>query len=542
MSYRRHISFLGLLLLLLALMSSLTASYAAEDSPISAEATTASCRYGVGATNKPSDPTGHTVPYVESVNAGWFLDFTTGPQTGYPTMNADFIRVVRIQQDKDPNDASKYLNTYRYKWGTTAASITAAAKATPGQLWFVGNEPDRIQVQDDIMPKMYAKIYHDTYALIKAADPTAQVGIAGLVQVTPARLQYLDIVWNEYKTLYGTEIPVDVWNIHTYPLAEWTPSDPDDPYNPTKGTYGPAAVALGTDLSLALLSTDDPAKCGIMTDKYMCDKDHADPNTIKHQVESMRQWMANKNLQSKPLVISELGILWYYQQQADGSCTQKDEDGKCYDRARTLAFMKEMNTYLETKTDAAIGNPNDNNKLVQQWLWFSMYEGPYNSTYLSNSSNLLENQFWTKTPGAAASYSPIGVEFKNAAATSATSLNLAVTDVSYTRAAGSKNVQLKATIYNNGNAAISNPVTVTFYSDSAMTKEIGKTTMTAPLAGCARNSYQASINWTVPATSLTAAVWVKVSSAATETVQTDNVKSISVSTADHQILLPIIVR
>ena len=533
MSYRRRFSFLGFFLLLIALIFSLSNSYASDNNIASAEATATSCRYGVGASGGEKD----TIRYVDSINAGWFLDFTQGPKGGHPAINADFVRVVRIQQEK--NSAGEYLDNYKYRYGLTAQLITDYAKATPGQLWLIGNEPDRMLAQDDIMPKFYAKIYHDTYQLIKSADPTARVGIAGLVQVSPGRLQYLDIIWDEYKRLYGTEIPVDVWNIHTYPLAEWRPSDPNDPYNPKNGEHDAAAVALGTDLELALL-IGNLSRCGKLNDQYMCTMDHANPTMVKHQVETMRQWMANKNLQSKPLIISEMGILWYYQQLPDGSCQLQDEAGNCYDRARTLAFMKDMNTYLETKTDATIGNPNDGNKLVQQWLWFSMFDGDYNTDALSNSSNLLENGYLNMAPGTAASLSPIGVEFKDAATKNANQFNLAVTNVSSIQAVGTENVQIRAKIYNNGNVTIDTPVTVTFYSDAAMTQPIGTKTITPPLIGCAMNSYDVAIDWTVPTSA--ASVRVKVESTVTETNQSDNIGSTQVLVANYQVFLPVIRR
>src|SRR5439155_13213677 len=77
----------------------------------------------------------------------------------------------------------------------------------------------------------------------KAHDPSAQVANAGLVQVTPGRLQYLELMWNAYRALYATAMPVDVWNMHIYVLPEalHDGSAPDEI----------ASIAKGTSLALA---------------------------------------------------------------------------------------------------------------------------------------------------------------------------------------------------------------------------------------------------------------------------------------------------
>ena len=46
----------------------------------------------------------------------------------------------------------------------------------------------------------------------------------------------MQIVWDTYAALYGTPMPVDVWNMHIYILPE---------------VQGIGGVALGTDPSLA---------------------------------------------------------------------------------------------------------------------------------------------------------------------------------------------------------------------------------------------------------------------------------------------------
>jgi len=101
-----------------------------------------------------------------------------------------------------------------------ANTIAAIARAVPGSLWLIGNEPDRIALQDDVIPVQYARVYHQAYETLKQADPTALVAIAGVVQPTPLRLKYLDAVLAAYQQLYSAPMPVDVWNVHNFILRE----------------------------------------------------------------------------------------------------------------------------------------------------------------------------------------------------------------------------------------------------------------------------------------------------------------------------------
>ena len=86
-----------------------------------------------------------------------------------------------------------------------------------GHYWLIGNEVDVNNfVQDNTMPQVYARAYHEIYDYIKRTDPTAKVAIAGLSMMTPGRLNYLSIVWDTYQSLYGEPMPVDIWNCLLY--------------------------------------------------------------------------------------------------------------------------------------------------------------------------------------------------------------------------------------------------------------------------------------------------------------------------------------
>lgn len=94
-------------------------------------------------------------------------------------------------------------------------TLKSVAFNNPGSTWIIGNEADVIW-QDNTTPAAYARVYHTVYNAIKSIDPTAKFVISGVVQVSPLRLHWLDLVWDSYYSMYGTEIPVDIWNIHTY--------------------------------------------------------------------------------------------------------------------------------------------------------------------------------------------------------------------------------------------------------------------------------------------------------------------------------------
>lgn len=97
----------------------------------------------------------------------------------------------------------------------SGASLEAIVRNNPGGIWIIGNEADVIW-QDNTNPENYARAFHDAYTFIKGIDPTARFVTSGIVQVSTLRLAWLERVWNSYRATYGVNIPVDIWNIHTY--------------------------------------------------------------------------------------------------------------------------------------------------------------------------------------------------------------------------------------------------------------------------------------------------------------------------------------
>ena len=214
-------------------------------------------------------------------------------------------------------------------------ALGALVDANPGATWLIGSEPDCIW-QDDVLPEEYARIYHDLYAFIKSRDRMSQVAAGGIVQPTPLRLQYLDLVLAAYQARYGRSLPVDLWHIHNAILNE------------ERGGWG-ADIPPGIEANQGVLRSVD---------------DNDSMPIFRSQVRAFRQWMIDRGYGGYPLIITEYGIL------------MPDDYG--FDVPRVNLFMTNTFAYLATATDAALGAPWDGGRLVQRWAWFSLDERPYN--------------------------------------------------------------------------------------------------------------------------------------------------------------------
>ena len=103
------------------------------------------------------------------------------------------------------------------------AATEAWVLAHPGKVYLIGNEPNNpdLQAGDGMTPPSYARMYHTYYAFIKALDPTAKIAVGGLVATSDtnsfnASTNWWNQVLEEYRTQFGTEMPVDIWNNHCY--------------------------------------------------------------------------------------------------------------------------------------------------------------------------------------------------------------------------------------------------------------------------------------------------------------------------------------
>ena len=437
--------------------------------------TPTNCRYGVSTWSSKD----HN--FIQDLGVGWALNFNVNFNQNLPEW-VEYTPMLRFKPEKneDGERTGNYILKYQ-QLTDDPDGLGPIVRDNPGSLWIIGNEVDRVYAQDDLMPETYAKAYHDAYHFIKERDPSAQIAVSGLVQVTPGRLQYLDLVWDSYREQYGTTMPVDVWNMHIYILAERFPD----------GRPAEANIALGTDPDLAIWGSGlVPSACA--RDDVYCYAEHDDMDVFAQQVIWMRQWMKAKGQQDKPLILSEYSLLFDYEIDPPDSCFLMDEFGECFTPERVAQFVTDSFAYLETATDQNIGFPADNNRLVQQWLWFTVnWEGR------NFSSDLLEDgytatDYTLRLPG-----ERFVSEVNSLRPFSA---NTFIDEVSYPTAdtavlSDTASVNIAATLLNNGNTATTTPITVTFYADQAKTEEIGTAVISSPLGGCARRSVQAQVTW-----------------------------------------------
>ena len=286
------------------------------------------CRIGVGITRNPFITYNYT-----PTRSGWYVDWGVG---SHPPTGVDYYFTVRVHQDKTSTYGA-YLGTYQTtpSLTTTAGELGPIVQTNPGRVWLIGNEPDRPYSQDDVMPDMYAQIYHDAYWFIKGIDPTGKVANGAVVQPTPLRLQYLDMVLNAYRAKYGTSMPVDVWNVHLYIIPE---------------NYR----APGADIPPGITATS-----GMQYTPY----DHLDINVFSGLMVSLRTWMKSHGYQNTPLIVTEYGALyplWYLS--GSFGLTQNDIDD----------YLHDAINYATNHSDPALGYPPDGYRLVQQAALYSL--------------------------------------------------------------------------------------------------------------------------------------------------------------------------
>lgn len=124
-----------------------------------------------------------------------------------------------------------------YRWGTSGGPFhcydlqndaihdpTATRQwvlANPGKVYLLGNEPNNsdLAAGDGMTPAQYAQFYHKYYEFIRPLDPTAKFAVGGAYGDPYSinnNTQYWTNVLTEYRTRYGVEMPIDIWNNHCY--------------------------------------------------------------------------------------------------------------------------------------------------------------------------------------------------------------------------------------------------------------------------------------------------------------------------------------
>ncbi len=299
-----------------------------------------------------------TNPAIRSLGAGIYHNWRTdsAPVT---SDGIQFAQTVRVHQNLTcplnsenawNRDVCPYAEPHSYQVRPFLADIAATAQAQPGSLWLIGNEMDRrdwyLGGQDEMLPELYATAYHDIYTAIKAADPTAQIAIGGLIQATPLRLAWLDRMWESYAEQYSADMPVDVWNIHNFILRE-------------------VHYAYGADIPPGF---DDDTRAVV----YESDWTHIDLALFDQQIRAFRGWMAERGQQEKPLIVSEYGILYRHCATWRWTGTEFVCDQNFSDEQVVVDFMLGTFDYFLSARDCTLGYVADGCRLVQQWLWFSL--------------------------------------------------------------------------------------------------------------------------------------------------------------------------
>jgi hypothetical protein len=280
---------------------------------------------------------------VAALNAGWYSDWGTSLNPAHPD-RLTYVQLIRFKAGPDKHDPAQVTVS------PSKDIIAQIAAANPGSLWMLSNEPDSLYQGNPIYPEVYAHVYHEFYHYIKGLDPTALIANGGIVQPTPCRITYLDIVWDTYYQAYSETLPVDVWNIHAFILREV--------YN----SWG-ASTPPGVDPSCAI-------------DYRIRDGD--DIEIFRENLIAFRQWMKDKGDQDKPLIISEYGILW--------PNWLSDEDGRGWPPDRVSHFMTQTFDLFLYEAFPDVGYPEDGYRLVQAWAWYSLSEDSQYNGYLFRSS------------------------------------------------------------------------------------------------------------------------------------------------------------
>lgn len=195
----KHLLNLALLTTLLASLFLLPASVVQADTdippPTNCLYPSAADRFGITVYSSDEITRYNVTPLSAGRYLNWRADLTPARPNAMP-----YYFMLRVGE----NSFSPNVDT-----------LKSVAFNNPGSTWIVGNEADVIW-QDNTTPASYARIYHTVYNTIKSVDPTAKFVMNGGGQVSPLRLAWLSMVWDSYYAQYGTEIPVDIWNLHTY--------------------------------------------------------------------------------------------------------------------------------------------------------------------------------------------------------------------------------------------------------------------------------------------------------------------------------------
>lgn len=455
------------------------------------------CRLGVNGTHS-GDPAGVNDGSLTQLRIGWYQRYRTELAPTRPN-GAEYAQTIGLEQTG--------ANSYTYR--PNAATILQLVANNPGSMWLIGNEPDRRAYQDDMEPHLYAEAYHELYELIKTADPSARILAGSIVQATPVRIKYLDMVLAHYQQKYGRSMPVDAWSIHGFVLNEVScDNNPDPDHLSCTG----AEIPPGVDDAVGLVLDPADTPPGDWIER------NDDFDIFVENIVRFRTWMAQNGYRNVPLLMSEFGVLvpekWYPQFTTD----------------RVNAFMNLTFDYLLSTTDPALGLPADNNRLVQRLSWYSTTDQDFNGFLFLPDGQLTAMGANYKARAAAMTEE---VDF-NAIAIQANPPYLLAAN-------GAVSITLQATIGNAGNLVAQSGAVVRFYNGDPQAggQQIGAETI-ANLAGCG-DAQVVEVIWpNVTPDNYDLYVRVDPDGDVQETNENNNIAATKIFVATDRVMLPII--
>jgi hypothetical protein len=243
--------------------------------------------------------------------------------------------------------------------GPTMDELEELAQVNPGAVWLVANEPNRrpgyevLNILDDL---------HDSYAAIKAGDPTARImsppmlnwlfTCAGCSPGFTRGTDWAEEFRIEYFYRFGEEPPVDIWAINAYPL-DW--------------------VNLPT----------------------------TNPQIVINQIQGLRTWLNERPSQAgKPIWVTEIGLHWAW-------------DGLTFDNATCPGLPFPVGGYHEDDSNQFLASiyewlqDNAEEMNIERWFQYIAYhELPSCNTDGYNGIRLFDS------PNAGARLTSTGEQFK----------------------------------------------------------------------------------------------------------------------------------
>jgi len=455
----------------------------ADTSALQASEVIILCQFGVGATDNIGKYD------VTPLRLGWYVNWTASADPPRPD-GTEYVATIRLSQ----------VGTDSYSYSPSGSQLKQVIENNPGAVWLIGNEPDRPGPwQDDCLPEIYAQAYHELYYLIKREDPSAKVFAGGIVQATEVRLQYLDLVLESYRDLYGASLPADGWNIHGFILHEMDCDyDPDDCWG--------AEVPSGVDVPYGEILPYDE------NDNF---------SLFKERVERFRRWMADRGYRGLPVYLSEFGV--------------QMPPHLGFPPERVNAFMTKTFDYLLTAADPVLGDSTDGNRLVQRWAWWSLSESEETNGWLFDPDTYARSAMGDHWAGyvsemtAAADLYPAHI-YADPVAPFSSGENITFT--------------LKAVVANQGNISSVQAVSVRFYEGDPTTGgvQIGEDKIVPPLPGCGGNDV-VEVEWSnVSPGTYSVYVDVDVDQVVDELDETNNLRGETILVATHRVFLSMVSR